>query len=238
VGLALNSCITLLSAFILLTVVLTPANADEKNAGVFSISSKPYGKTYGEWSFEWWQWFSSIPAGVNPGEDTTGRYCTSNQNNTNIWFLTLTFGFDKATRTCTIPAQKAIFVPVLSSLCDRGEYPELKTEQDLLKCAQQFNEGIQRELSLEVDGKQITSLESYRASSPLTNITYPEHNVFGGTAGSFESVADGFYVILEPLPLGEHVVHIKALLVNSPKGSPAAEGSGYSHDVTYRLLVK
>ena len=155
---------TFFSAFFLLTFVLTSANGDENNAGVFSISSKPYGKTYGEWSFEWWQWFSSIPAGSNPGEDTTGKYCALNQNNSNMWFLTLTFGFDTATRTCTIPSQKAIFVPILSSICDRSEYPELKTKEDLLKCAQQFNEGIQRDLSLEVDGKQIKSLESYRAA--------------------------------------------------------------------------
>ena len=179
--------------------------ADEINPGVAPISSKPYGKSYGEWSFEWWQWFSSIPSGSNPGEDTTGKSCALSQNDSNMWFLTLTFGFDKATRTCTIPAQRAIFVPILSSICDKSEYPELKTKDDLLKCAQQFNEGIQRDLFLEVDGKQIKSLENYRASSPLTNITWPEHNVFGGPIGSFESVADGFYVILDPLPPGEHV---------------------------------
>ena len=56
---------------------------------------------------------------------------------------------------------------------------------------------------------KLSQLRIIGQSSPLTNITWPEHNVFGGPVGNFESVADGFYVILEPLPPGEHVLHIK-----------------------------
>ena len=227
-------CITAFLSLLILDSGLIKSYADEINPGVASISSKPYGKSYGEWSFQWWQWFSLIPTGTNPGEDKTGKNCALNQNDSNMWFLTLTFGFDNATRTCTIPAHKSIFVPLLSNICDRSEYPELSAREDLLKCAQQFNEGIQRSLFLEVDGRQIKSLESYRASSPLTNITWPEHNVFGGIAGSFASVADGFYVILDPLPTGKHEIHVKTLLVNNPKG----EGSGATHDVTYHLNVE
>jgi len=109
------------------------------------------------------------------------------------------------------------------------------------------------ELSLEIDGKKVSGLSPkapvFRADSPLFTFNLPTDNILGescppagqpaGTLplrlcppGPSPSVADGYYVLLEPLSPGEHTIRIQA------KAQPinAAENS-FTLDVTYELLV-
>ncbi len=55
-------------AIILGIMVLAPmvAAAGNPNPGVVPVNSNFHGKTYGEWSAEWWKWVLSIPADRNP----------------------------------------------------------------------------------------------------------------------------------------------------------------------------
>ncbi len=66
------------------------------------------GKTYAEWSTEFWQWLWSIPASSNPGLDTTGEFIVGNQSG-RVWFLAANFGGTDV-RTATIPRGKYLFV--------------------------------------------------------------------------------------------------------------------------------
>jgi hypothetical protein len=103
------------------------------NTLVFPVDSKPYGKSYAEWSAIWWQWLLSIPEDKSPAGDLTGENCETNQQGP-IWFLAGTFG-GAAERTCTIPSGKAIMFSPINSECSYAEYPDEKTESDLLECA-------------------------------------------------------------------------------------------------------
>ena len=76
---------------------------------VFLPNEKPFGLTYGEWSADWWKWLLSSPNDSNPSTDKTGKYCTMNQNNFNVWFLAGTSGGYEE-RKCSIPEGKAILV--------------------------------------------------------------------------------------------------------------------------------
>src|SRR6266567_9555639 len=76
-----------------------------------STPNAAYGKTYGEWAAAWWQWGLSVPAAVNPILDTTGADAGQGQTGP-VWFLGGTFGGGTIKRTLTIPAGKAIFIPV------------------------------------------------------------------------------------------------------------------------------
>src|SRR5262249_11372166 len=80
--------------------------------GVLRVSSKPYyGKTYGQWVVAYWQWAMSIPMASNPwANDPTGQFAALGQIGP-VWFLGGSLG-DSVTRTLTIPAGKAIFLPV------------------------------------------------------------------------------------------------------------------------------
>jgi hypothetical protein len=50
-----------------------------------------------------------------------------------------------------------------------------------------------------------------RIQSPLFSFTFPENNLFGASAGPSQSVADGYYVFLQPLSPGKHDISFKAV---------------------------
>lgn len=229
--------ISTISIFVVLLAssALNVGYGDEINPGVVSKDSKLFGKSYGEWAAAWWQWFGSIPKGSNPGEDTTGQHCSLGQNDPNMWFLIESFDSDKYVRSCTIPSDRHVFVPSLAAYCDT-RLDKLESEQDLAACAQDYNEATTKDFSLKLDERTINSVQSYRVTSPLTNFTYPENNVLDEPAYASLGVVDGFFVILEPLPIGNHRLHIQTIELNPPKG---AEGKGATaYDVFYNLTVR
>src|SRR5438874_7160798 len=70
-------------------------------------------------------------------------------------------------------------------------------------------------LQASVDGTNIQDIKpKYRAQSPLFDLTLPKNNVFGLTEGPTKSVADGFWIILKPLPPGKHEVHFSGASVD------------------------
>jgi hypothetical protein len=147
-----------------------------------------------------------IPTNTNPASDNSGVNCAHSQSGP-VWFLAgSTTG--KAERTCVIPAGKAILLPVVDAECSYAEYPKLKTESDLRSCAVSQNNGISH-MEATIDGVSLQSQQMPRVQSPLFSFTFPENNLFGAPAGPSQSVADGYYVFLQPLSPGKHDISFK-----------------------------
>lgn len=81
-------------------------------------------------------------------------------------------------------------------------------------------------MSCEIDGVAINNLQSYRAESPLFDFTLPENNVLGVAAGPGQSVADGVYLMVAPLSVGQHTIRFTG-------GDPAF----FALNITYHLNV-
>ena len=202
--------------------------ADSINPGVFSKDSSPYGIPYGEWLAKWWQWSFSIPSAQHPRDAYTPEKCALNQKDPNVWFLADQLG-GQEDRTCTIPAGKAIFVPLLVGECDYSS-PDVKSDEALRRCAMAGDEyGV---IEATVDGMKLKSLEQYRIQSGFFNITIPENNIYDEPAGTYRAFADGFFVFLEPLPTGKHDVHLKVSVLN-----PVNQQFNYNADWTYHLII-
>jgi hypothetical protein len=201
--------------------------ADSINPGVLSKDSAPYGIPYGDWLAKWWQWTFSIPTAQHPRDAYTPEKCALNQKGP-VWFLADQLGGQEE-RTCTIPAGKAIFIPLLVGECDYS-FPDVKSDEDLRRCAKAGNEYGVTEAT--VDGMKLKSLEQYRSQSGFFNITIPEDNIYGSRAGTFRSLTDGFFVFLEPLPPGKHDVHLKVSVLN-----PIEQQFNYNADWTYHLII-
>jgi hypothetical protein len=103
----------------------------------------------------------------------------------------------KVSRSCAIPAEKAILFPVINVECDYFS-PELKTESDLRGCAKSDRDKATN-LQATVDGVSIPDLKDYRVQSPVFNITLPKDNTAGYPAGVTQAVSDGFWILLKPL---------------------------------------
>jgi len=138
-----------------------------------------------------------------------------------------------AERTCTIPAGKAIFFPVITSGCDYASYPNVKSEPALVSCAQ-ADDTRSINLQATVDGVNIKQLDKYRATSPLFSVTYPPHNLFGSPAGQTQGISDGYWVFLQPRSSGKHELHFSGLT----PGNPTTGTTNFAVDVTYHLTVQ
>lgn len=206
------------------------AQADPKPK-VLAVDSSPYGNTYGEWSARWWQWLLSIPADINPNFDTTGANCAVGQVGP-VWFLAGTFG-DSFTRSCTVPAGKALLFTPLTQIDGAGVFDCEPTASGL--CNLNTLRGlaaafIDNPTTLEatVDGHPLQNLGDFRVQSPAFSTTFPEGAVFGLPSGTFTpNVSDGYWLMLAPLSVGKHTIHFKAL-----------SNSGFGAEVTYNLTVQ
>jgi hypothetical protein len=174
------------------------------NIQIFSRESKPFGKTWEEWTANWWQWLLSIPKGSNPCNDKSGENFDKNQNNQNVLFLAGTFG-GSAERQITIPSRKAILMPVINFTTSYAEEPTLKSESELISRAKSDIDDIVKKVAI-VDGVAIRDLDIYRITSAPFDIMLPDNNVIEATPGYTRAVSDGYWVFLQPLAPGKHKI--------------------------------
>jgi hypothetical protein len=226
-----NVLLIILVSSLLPFIPASPALADNINEGVFSLDSKPYGMSYEDWTIKLWHWLLSMPSDINPSLDPTGERCAQGQDINSTVFFLIGSGGSTAERTCTIPAGKAIFIPINAVECSFLEFPAAKTDQDLHKCAEE-DQSSNPGLYLSVDGREFKELEKYRVHSRAFNITFSDNNIFG-VSGPTRTVSDGYWVMLEPLEPGNHVIHFKASLTNPTTGILY-----FSEDTKYNLNVK
>jgi hypothetical protein len=202
--------------------------ADEINPGAFSIDSKPYGLSYPQWAAKWWQWLLSIPSDTNPAADKTGINCALGQKGP-AWFLAGTFG-GSATRTCSVPLGKAIFVCPITGESSYKEYPQLKSESELRTSVLAADQG--QKGTITVDGVAIKDLAHYRATSGLFNLTLPKNNVLDKSAGDTQAVADVLCVMLKPLSPGNHTIGTTGVNIDPNTGAPS-----FSNEVEYKIKI-
>jgi len=211
----------------------TAPDAGDLDARVFPPVSLPFGKDYGAWSAEWWQWAFSIPASENPLLDATGEQCLTAQRGP-AWFLaggTQLMG--GPTRHCAVPEGIALFFPIFTVEKDNIGVALPRTETALRDLARADLDST-TEVRIEVDGVAIQHVQLFRFTSPVFSITLPQQNLLQATGKSaavpgtvFPVVAEGFYVMLTPLPVGEHTITIRGSM---PKVA-------FTLNSTYRLSI-
>jgi hypothetical protein len=183
--------------------------------------STAYGQT-GELAAAWLQWALSKPIPQNPmiGGDPdyskaqcNGRPVSETPGEEKWWFLAGTFGGQppEVERTCTMPAGRWLFFPVVNALFIITEPGE--TEESGRRDANAFMENVLTDsdlsMSVWVDGKEVLQ----RADSPLVTVTVPENNVFdlfpdvNLEGGSYEGLSDGLWATVPPLSKGKHTIH-------------------------------
>ncbi len=207
------------AAAVALLATASPVQADGRhpNPGILPPDSAPYGKTYGEWAAAWWQWAMSIPADRNPLTDATGEFFGEGQSG-QVWFRG-TFG-SSGERTSTMPAGKALFMPVYNWIFGAGVFdcdptvPGVPCDVPVLQAAAAANTEKAEVMEVTIDGVPVRDIRSYRAVSPEPfSVTYPDNSVVGVPAGTYApNVTDGYWLMLAPLPKGRHTitVHVRA----------------------------
>jgi hypothetical protein len=165
---------------------------------IYSISSKPFGLTYAEWSVKWWQWLLSIPKPNNPAIDSSGLHAAASQSDPNMFFLCQTIeGVDLIpTRTTSIPAGRAIFMPIINWISTMDV--DGKDDLQLFSVAKEKMDVIS-DLSIVVNGIKINELlNHYRVNSSLFQAELPYNNILSLPPGRRQFVSDGYWICFQP----------------------------------------
>jgi hypothetical protein len=232
-ALALTS--TLATVALALLMATSPAQACGRNPnpGVLPVGSTPHGRTYAEWSAEWWKLGMEHPVDDNPLAEG-GCFELSRS----VWGLAAPLGLG-VQHECTVPAGATLFVPTITVECSSLEPPESgfhgDTEAEQAECATFWADHIE-DVSVEIDGTPVNDLTSYRFVSPQITFTAPTPWVFGSAGGPGTSVADGYYLMLAPLSKGEDTIRIRGAFHFA-----VAEGDPFDFDllsdVTFHITV-
>jgi hypothetical protein len=249
--LKINRALPLGALCLLLVMAISLAfAADNEDQGetVVAPHSEVKGRTLGEWSAIWWKWAYAIPTDDNPLLDQTGDKAKFGDVGP-VFFLAGLFGpmsvNGSVTRKVTIPENKYIFFPLVNVVDDNvGNGCVPATPPNTTPCAgrltvdqlfAQINGFFNvTALHASIDGEQVSDLFAHRETSPAFSYTFQLTDNMAATLGYagvdaagtvFPAVADGYYLMLRPLPAGQHVINFGGVL------------NGGTLDVTYQVTV-
>jgi hypothetical protein len=167
---------------------------------------------------DWWTWAITEPSPLE-GNYKGGPRCEG-EFIEGVFFLAGTFGGGDATRTCTVPADTALFFPVVNSFTT-AEEPNYPWGPHKFVAKASAN----GETYATLDGEDLKMKRI--ATGPFT-LTFLDPNIFGVPGGPYPypAVSDGLWVYLpEGLEPGEYTLKF------------GADSGDFSLNVTYNLIV-
>lgn len=198
-----------------------------------------YGQSIGNWGHTWWQWVATFKVGEDPLSKTGAVDCGAGQSG-KVWFLVGNFG-GKSDRSCTIKRGRALFFPIFNGVYWTALEPSVPEDcTNIRNCrsgvaAQQDR---MRSWTCTLNGNPcVYKYQVVRGqSSPRPFFILPGtmFTDFGYKPGIRRtSVADGTWVMLDPLPIGSHTLAFSAT-------APDAQDStkDFKLEVTYQLTVE
>jgi len=183
----------------------------------------------GEWYARSLRWAVSFPADEQPSlEDTNGSRCGYGQS-APVFFLPVFFSLEaQGAVTCIVPAGLSLLVTVMGFNCTMDQ-PAAPDEEVLRGCAEEMADQI-TDVSLAVNGQEVTDIEQYRVTTPVFTISLPKDNVFNAPAGVVASMASGYNVMLAPLPEGEYEIIPAWTVADGEETGPS--------QITIRVIVQ
>lgn len=158
------------------------------------------GATLGTWTGRWWQW--ALGQWVEPYRDPDGRLCDVGQQGP-VWFLAGTDGSFHVQRTCAIPLDTHVLVPVINMIYMNPRSGQARSCAELQADAAVNNDHLVSAVVL-LDGQPLGDVKRHRVRSDGCFPLDP------GDPSSPLAAADGYWLMLKPLPRGRHVLTVGA----------------------------
>ena len=208
------------AASMLLATIVSGGIALAEESAVVPPSNAVGGLSQSEWSRVWWQWAGSFQSEDSPIADRTGEFCGSKQSGP-VWFLAGTYGTQRTLRSCSVPQGKYLFFPLIN-------YVVMPTTRQSTDCLSMMSTAASITdkpifLLLEIDGVRVEGLVAHRQA---TSQCFDMDAKTEERIRIFPSAANGYYVMIKPLPPGEHVLNFGGALPSMLQA------------VTYTLRVK
>lgn len=221
---------------LLFSFLLLPVKGST-SVNIFPPGSEPYGLPYAKHIENFWKWILSIPAKDNPINDLTGGKCATGQSNTNSSLFYLAFNNGGISeRTCKVPAGKGLFIPVMQVELTEKDVPGATIEE--LKLSAKTDQDSVNSLYLKIGDKEYNfeDLRNYRTATDGFDINYADSGIFGIVEGGpTTGVADGYYIMTDPLQRGNYTVHYKSSLSCL---EPGCAEPNFAQDIKYNIIVE
>jgi hypothetical protein len=162
----------------------------------------PFGKSWQEWTTEWWRWFLSIPRDQHPSYDNGYTIMADSSQNPNVFFLAGTTG-GKISGRVALPPNRAVLLPVINFTTSYSEEPALRTEAEMIKHAESNIGDIVKKEAV-IDGTTLFISEKDRVRTEPFDFTFPKNNIYGVREGPSRGVGDGYWIFLKPMVSGSH----------------------------------
>jgi hypothetical protein len=231
-----RACLAISAMYVLLVSSQTSFAVVNNSVRIFTPESKPYGLSYEDHIKNFWRWVISLPADKSPWHDQTGANCANVQLGTNssVFYLSSNGG-GMSNRTCKVPSGKGLFIPVSPMEISDKESPGASIEQ-LDKIAKKDQDSV-TSLYLKIGDKEynLAELSKYRTHTGVFDVVFPKNAIFGASEGNSKAVADGYYVITEPLAKGTYKIHYASSLICPGTGCLQPN---FAQDVKYTIIVQ
>jgi hypothetical protein len=111
------------------------------------------------------------------------------------------------------------------------------TIEDLKQTAKTDQDSV-NSLYLKIGDKEYNfdDLRPYRTDTNAFDVDYADNGIFGIVEGGpTKAVADGYYIMTDPLPKGNHTVHYKSSLSCL---DPGCAEPNFAQDIKYNILAE
>ena len=180
------------------------------------------GETYAELASDWWRWVLEEPVSTNPALDTTGEFCDVGQDGT-VWRLGANLSPKPVSRSCTIPADRALFFPILTGYADNAGVPkESQMTEEEMQDYLVSGLSTATDMVVTLDGVTIGNPADFLVGPVPFTYTVPEddslYDAYGMDVSGLVDPAYhiGYWYLLEPLPAGSHTLRFEGVLAFDP----------------------
>jgi len=194
------------------------------------------GNQYSDLAAKWWQWAYSFPRADVPFLNTGGTVDVTAHQTGHVWFLAGSYSSPTIRSAMTVPTGVQLFFPMANFVNDYPcpepppfqPAPGESLDDFLVRTGVPFLQ-FMTDLFASVDGVPLQNLEAYLAISPLCTFTadpaLTQSPVVDPciTGTPQPGVSMGYWLLLTPLPPGDHVVRFGSV--------------GWGQDVTYNIRV-
>lgn len=219
--------------FTLLSVVFSSAAFAERALSVDSyiveLDEDVGGADRSFYANDWWQWAASMSGSESPVQDITGANCGVNQRGP-VWYLAGGFGSSFIKRSCSIPSDRHLFFPAINMLV----FPPRGTEStcDQMKAMAAQNNDRYVYVRVYLDGSQVQNAERFRVGSLDCFDLMARAPASADASSIAPSATDGYWIMLRPLPLGQHRLEFRAFYTN-----PDFDFGGMVQNISYDLTI-
>jgi hypothetical protein len=207
----------------------------------YSPSSPPAGvKSLEPLMAKWWNWWTSIPASTasNWPQCIKGDGEAIGNNQSIVFLGNGAFAVEKnvnaRNQKCELSSNQLLYLTVYPGECStgskphEGEFADMKSPADLLKCAQDSNKVIKL-MQVKVDGNDVSSNITKESTSNSFNYVIPIANTWDFkppiAGGNNYAMAENYYLFFKPLPVGHHTIELEVIRVPLQANQPV------EHDV-------